>query len=72
MPGLSQSPDNTRDAVAPLLSKRKVAVYLGISERTVDRLVLSGDLFAYRVGGHRRFRIAEVHAFVDGRREHAR
>jgi excisionase family DNA binding protein len=43
-----------------LLTKRAVATYLGVSERTVDRLVAGGQLRAYRIGGHLRFRPADV------------
>ncbi|MGZ4279336.1 MAG: helix-turn-helix domain-containing protein, partial [Solirubrobacteraceae bacterium] len=39
-----------------LLSKRGVSTLLGVSERTVDRLVAARRLPAYRIGGQRRFR----------------
>jgi excisionase family DNA binding protein len=57
--------------VQPLLSKRDVAVYLGVSERTVNRLVVADDRLAYRVGGQRRFRRHEVDAYVDASQEAA-
>jgi excisionase family DNA binding protein len=53
----------------PLLTKRGVALYLDISERTVDRLVESGTLPAYRIGGHRRFRLWEVEDYVERHRD---
>lgn len=53
----------------PLLTKRGVALYLDISERTVDRLVESGMLPAYRIGGHRRFRLEEVEQYVEDHRD---
>ncbi len=61
--------DDAAEDLQPLLSKRDVAIYLGVSERTVDRWVAAGELPAYRVGGHRRFRLSEVDAFVDGNQE---
>ncbi len=48
----------------PLLTKRGVAVYLDVSERTVDRLVESRALPAFRIGGHRRFRLDDLERFV--------
>ncbi len=71
IPELPDLPSDDAEAVQPLLSKRDVAVYLGVSERTVDRLVAAGGLLAYRVGGHRRFRLHEVDAYVDGSQEAA-
>ena len=53
----------------PLLTKRGVALYLDISERTVDRLVESGMLPAYRIGGHRRFRLWQVEEYVENHRD---
>ena len=51
-------------AVEPLLTKRGVSHYLGVSERSVDRLVAAGKLPAYQVGGHRRFRLDDLEAFL--------
>jgi excisionase family DNA binding protein len=53
------------DTPPELLTERGVALYLDVSERTVDRLVQSGMLPAYRVGGHRRFRLWEVEDYVE-------
>ncbi|MGZ4270839.1 MAG: helix-turn-helix domain-containing protein [Solirubrobacteraceae bacterium] len=47
-----------------LLSKRGVSTLLGVSERTVDRLVAARRLPAYRIGGQRRFRVADVAALI--------
>jgi excisionase family DNA binding protein len=53
------------DTPPELLTERGVALYLDVSERTVDRLVQSGMLPDYRVGGHRRFRLWEVEDYVE-------
>jgi excisionase family DNA binding protein len=55
----------------PLLTKRGVSALLGVSERTVDRLVASGKLRAYRIGGHRRFRAGDLAAFIEAHEEAA-
>lgn len=52
------------DDLEPMLTKRGVSHFLGISERTVDRLVASRRLRCFQVGGHRRFRLSDVEAFV--------
>ena len=44
----------------PLLTKRGVSAVLGVSERTVDRLVAARRLRAYRIGGHCRFRPSDL------------
>ena len=73
MTPFSELPVNDDPQVQPLLAKRGgVALYLGVSGRTVDRLVAAGDLRAYRIGGHRRFRLFELEEYVDGHREEAR
>ena len=69
LPELPETAFADEEAVSPLLTKRDVAVYLGPSERMVDRFVAAGSLIAYRVGGHRRFRAADVEAFVEASRE---
>ncbi len=52
-----------------LLTRDDAAEYLAISKRTLDRLVQSGDIPAYRISGHRRFRRADIDSFVASRRE---
>jgi len=56
-------------AVRPMLTKDATAAYLAVSTRTLDRLVQAGDLRAYRIGGHRRFRIDDVDSFIKSRME---
>ena len=55
--------------VQPMLTRDATAAYLAVSTRTLDRLVQAGDLHAYRVGGHRRFRIADIDSYVNSRME---
>jgi excisionase family DNA binding protein len=53
----------------PMLTKDETAALLAVSIRTLDRIVLAGELPAYRIGGHRRFRVEDVEAYVASRRE---
>ncbi len=62
---LLRAPVDDDPQVDPLLTKRGVALYLGVSERTVDRLVAAGELRAYRIGGHRRLRLFELEEYVE-------
>ncbi len=56
-------------AIQPMLTRDATAAYLAVSTRTVDRLVRAGDLHAYRIGGHRRFRRADVDSYIKSRME---
>ena len=49
---------------APMLTRVGAATYLSVSLRTLDRLVRSGSITAYRIGGHRRFRIEDIDRYV--------
>lgn len=53
----------------PLLSKREAAEFLGgISTRTLERLVASGELCPVRVTpGTLRYRRADLQSFIDSR-----
>ena len=56
----------------PLMDARKVATLLGISLRTLDTLVARGEAPAFiRIGQARRWRIAEINAWIDARLCHA-
>jgi excisionase family DNA binding protein len=70
-PPLQPPPDPDLAALAsePLLTKRGVSLVLGVSERTVDRLVAAGRIRAYRIGGHRRFRLDDLEAFITASEE---
>jgi excisionase family DNA binding protein len=59
----------TEPASGSLLTRDDAAEYLAISKRTLDRLVQSGSIPAYRIGGHRRFRREDIDSFVASRRE---
>lgn len=52
-----------------MLTRDDTAAYLAVSTRTLDRLVQAGELPAYRIGGHRRFRIEDVDTFIASRME---
>jgi excisionase family DNA binding protein len=53
----------------PMLTRDDTAAYLAVSTRTLDRLVQAGELRAYRIGGHRRFRIEDIDSFITSKRE---
>ena len=54
---------------SPMLTREDTAAYLAVSKRTLDRLVQAGEIPAYRIGGHRRFRIEDIDSFVASRME---
>ncbi len=47
-----------------LVDTRGASELLSLSARTVERLSSSGELPSFRVGGLRRFRVADLEAFV--------
>ena len=52
-----------------MLTRDATAAYLAVSTRTLDRLVRAGEIPAYRIGGHRRFRIEDIDLFVSSKME---
>jgi excisionase family DNA binding protein len=52
-----------------MLTREQTAAYLAVSKRTLDRLVQAGEIPAYRIGGHRRFRIEDIDSFVASKME---
>ena len=44
---------------------KEVATYLKVSERTIQRLIKSGQLRAYTVGGQRRIPPAALRRYLD-------
>ncbi|MGH8301367.1 MAG: helix-turn-helix domain-containing protein [Steroidobacteraceae bacterium] len=62
----SSRPNGTTIA---LLTRDAAAAYLAVSTRTLDRLVHAGAITAYRIGGHRRFRIEDIDSFIASKAE---
>lgn len=54
----------------PLLTVRELAELLGISTRSVHRLLSAGELTAVRVGQRLRFDPSDVRVYLDRHREH--
>jgi excisionase family DNA binding protein len=52
-----------------MLTREDTASYLAVSKRTLDRLIQAGEIPAYRIGGHRRFRVEDIDSFIDRRKE---
>ena len=52
-----------------LLTLRQVAGFLGVSEKTVRRLVAAGKLRCVRLGRVLRFQPADLFRFVEARKE---
>jgi MerR family transcriptional regulator, light-induced transcriptional regulator len=56
-------------AKTDVLSTRQVAQLLGVGEATVKRWADAGEIDCFRTpGGHRKFRLRDVTAFVEGRK----
>jgi excisionase family DNA binding protein len=64
-----RSSDQVDSDSRPMLTRDSAAAYLAVSKRTLDRLVQAGELPAYRIGGHRRFRIEDIDSFVASKLE---
>ena len=60
--------ESPRNDLEPLLSVKKVAEYLGISESGVYRLCRAGDLAGVKVGGRTLFEPREVRQFIEASR----
>lgn len=66
---MPNNPDSVKD-IKPLLVCPSVAAgLLGISLRTLWRLVATSELSAIRIGRCRRFERAEIDRFIASRRE---
>jgi len=50
-----------------LLNKKDVAERLGVSHRTVTRLIESGQLKALRIGAQVRIRVSDLEKFIAAR-----
>ena len=55
-----------RRGFEPWVTKKQVAAYLGFSTRWVELRVREG-MPSMLFGGHRRFRLSEVEAWIEGR-----
>jgi excisionase family DNA binding protein len=68
----SRDPDGPREALSggvTWLTVSQAAKHLGVAERTLRRWADDGRLPTYSTpGGHRRFRVADVEAFLEGAR----
>jgi excisionase family DNA binding protein len=63
---VARPPTDTAPLPAPLLvDAREAARMLGMSTRSLDRVIAAGRLRAVRVGGLRRFRPEDLRRFVD-------
>jgi excisionase family DNA binding protein len=58
--------DKVADVSERLVSKREVAERLGVSVRSVDRLIAKGGLRCVRILGAVRFRLSDVLAIMEG------
>ena len=66
VPNEPERPVSQRELLDHLLTLKQVAVVLGLSERSVRRIIQAGDLPAIRVGGSPRIRSADLRAYMDG------
>ncbi len=48
----------------PLLTKQEACEVLHVSPRTIDRIVLDGDLPAYRVRGQLRYKAKDIEDYL--------
>lgn len=51
-----------------LLSKSEAAYRLGVSEKTIDRLVNAGKIAIERVGGRAKFTVEEIERYLQSSR----
>jgi excisionase family DNA binding protein len=51
------------------LSTKEAAAYLGVSTKTIDRMVAAGELESYKVGRLRRFDRSALDAYLDRQRK---
>jgi excisionase family DNA binding protein len=63
--------ETPRNGLEPLLSIKEVAVYLGISESGVYRLLRAGELAGVKVGNRTLFEPQEVRRFIEASRRQA-
>ena len=61
------TPQVSADNLADLLTRAEVAQYLRVSDRTVSRLIRTGQLPASRIGRTVRIRYADLLGLIDGK-----
>ncbi|MBI5605358.1 MAG: helix-turn-helix domain-containing protein [Deltaproteobacteria bacterium] len=52
-----------------LVTAKEVGKYLKLSESTIYKLSLEGDLPGFKIGNSWRFDMDEIHRLIDGRKE---
>jgi excisionase family DNA binding protein len=62
----------TINQTAQLLTVKETALTLGVSTRTVTRLIASGDLESVTIGRCRRIRTTAISRFVDDKQKQHR
>ena len=60
--------DSGRPLPTRLLSPKEASGFLGISKRTLDRLVKQGVVAVVRLGGSRRFKLDDLLAAIERNR----
>lgn len=56
--------------VEPLFTVKTLTEYLGLGERTVRRMIATGELPSYKLKGQRRVRPRDVERWIDQHRAH--
>jgi excisionase family DNA binding protein len=59
----------TTNQLDVLLTATELATRLGVHKNYVYALATSGELPSFRIGGHRRFRWADVEGWLEGKRQ---
>jgi excisionase family DNA binding protein len=57
--------EQTHNKPTRLLVPKEAAEYLGISTRTLDRLIEQGMIAVIRLGGSRRFKLEDLSAAIE-------
>jgi|APSaa5957512535_1039671.scaffolds.fasta_scaffold823589_1 excisionase family DNA binding protein len=60
--------ESGQQILTPLMSPKMAALYLGISNRTLARLVQHGVVAVVRLGGSRRFKLEDLQAATERNR----
>ena len=60
--------ESTQPLPTRLLAPKEAARFLGISNRTLDRLVKQGMVAVVRLGGSRRFKLEDLMATIERNR----